>query len=224
MTTANGVTARGSSWDSGGEVSDQQRQSLRSSRERDDVQLLRNDSTSQRSERPETISRESNRHTLGRESERHPQEKKVAPRSYSLPRRGILGWDGVDLSLQAGSDTNDEKRAVNVAEGLLRPPRIQHTRGRSSPGPYRTFGNVWGMPSQSISSKREPDSSSPTPTNELSDPPHHIFTRKQKKVLVYMVSTAAIFSPLSSNIYFPAVDTIAKVCLLPNIKTLIFSS
>jgi len=43
------------------------------------------------------------------------------------------------------------------------------------------------------------------------DPPHHIFSRVQKKRLVYLVSMAAMFSPLSSNIYFPAVDTIAKV-------------
>ncbi|CAH0033886.1 unnamed protein product [Clonostachys rhizophaga] len=40
-------------------------------------------------------------------------------------------------------------------------------------------------------------------------PPYHIFTRRQKWNLVYLVSLAGSFSPLSSNIYFPAVDTIA---------------
>lgn len=39
--------------------------------------------------------------------------------------------------------------------------------------------------------------------------PYHIFHKKQKWLLVYLVSLAAMFSPLSSNIYFPAIDTIA---------------
>jgi hypothetical protein len=46
---------------------------------------------------------------------------------------------------------------------------------------------------------------------EYFDPPHHVFSKKKKKQLVYLVSLAAMFSPLSSNIYFPALDTIAKV-------------
>jgi hypothetical protein len=46
---------------------------------------------------------------------------------------------------------------------------------------------------------------------EYFDPPHHVFNRKKKKLLVYLVSLAAMFSPLSSNIYFPALDTIATV-------------
>jgi Na+/melibiose symporter-like transporter len=39
--------------------------------------------------------------------------------------------------------------------------------------------------------------------------PFHILHKKQKWLLVYLVSLAAMFSPLSSNIYFPAIDTIA---------------
>ncbi|KAJ6001105.1 hypothetical protein N7481_001514 [Penicillium waksmanii] len=41
-------------------------------------------------------------------------------------------------------------------------------------------------------------------------PPHHIFTRARKLEMVWIVSVAAIFSPLSSNIYFPALTTISK--------------
>jgi Major Facilitator Superfamily len=43
------------------------------------------------------------------------------------------------------------------------------------------------------------------------DPRQHVFTRKQKRRLVYLVSIAAMFSPLSSNIYFPAMVSISKV-------------
>ncbi|OCK78725.1 putative efflux pump antibiotic resistance protein [Lepidopterella palustris CBS 459.81] len=44
----------------------------------------------------------------------------------------------------------------------------------------------------------------------LPEPPYHIFNNRRKKQLVYIVSMAGLFSPLSSNIYFPALDTIAK--------------
>ena len=42
------------------------------------------------------------------------------------------------------------------------------------------------------------------------DPPYHIFNKKQKWLLVYIVSIAGMFSPLSSNIYFPAINAISS--------------
>lgn len=48
---------------------------------------------------------------------------------------------------------------------------------------------------------------SPSPDPEA---PYHILSNKQKWNLVIFISLAAAFSPLSSNIYFPAVDTISK--------------
>jgi hypothetical protein len=48
----------------------------------------------------------------------------------------------------------------------------------------------------------------------LPEPPYHIFDRKRKKQIVYIVSLAGLFSPLSSNIYFPALGQIANVSLL----------
>jgi hypothetical protein len=47
----------------------------------------------------------------------------------------------------------------------------------------------------------------------LPEPPYHVFTLAKKKQLVYIVSLAGLFSPLSSNIYFPALGQIATVCL-----------
>lgn len=43
------------------------------------------------------------------------------------------------------------------------------------------------------------------------DPPYHIFTLAKKKQMVYIVSLAGLFSPLSSNIYFPALGQISRV-------------
>ncbi|KAM5438312.1 hypothetical protein MferCBS31731_005173 [Microsporum ferrugineum] len=44
----------------------------------------------------------------------------------------------------------------------------------------------------------------------LIEPPYHIFSHRQKWQLVLIVSIAGAFSPLSSNIYFPAIDTISS--------------
>lgn len=42
------------------------------------------------------------------------------------------------------------------------------------------------------------------------DPPYHILYKRGKWNLVIFVSLAGAFSPLSSNIYFPAMDTISS--------------
>lgn len=67
------------------------------------------------------------------------------------------------------------------------------------------------------------DKNLPSPTSSTSSnsfnlekqdppsPPYHVFTRSRKLQMVCIVSLAAIFSPLSSNIYFPALGTISKV-------------
>jgi hypothetical protein len=44
-----------------------------------------------------------------------------------------------------------------------------------------------------------------------SEQPFHIFTKRQKWFLVVMIGMAGLFSGLSSNIYFPSLDAIAKV-------------
>ncbi|KZT60492.1 MFS general substrate transporter [Calocera cornea HHB12733] len=46
-------------------------------------------------------------------------------------------------------------------------------------------------------------------TGEAKPPPYTAFKRWQVWVIVYMASIAALFSPLSSNIYFPAIPTVA---------------
>jgi hypothetical protein len=38
-----------------------------------------------------------------------------------------------------------------------------------------------------------------------------VFSLAKKKQMVYIVSLAGLFSPLSSNIYFPALGQISKV-------------
>ncbi len=49
-----------------------------------------------------------------------------------------------------------------------------------------------------------------TPEKSLADPPYNVFSRGRKRWMAYIVSLAALFSPLSANIYFPALGAISQ--------------
>jgi hypothetical protein len=48
-------------------------------------------------------------------------------------------------------------------------------------------------------------------TKTLPEAPYHVLEKRQKELLVYLISMAGLFSPLSSNISLPALDVIANV-------------
>lgn len=64
------------------------------------------------------------------------------------------------------------------------------------------------------SSRSSSDASQYVLEKNLPNPPYHVFSMARKKQLVYIVSLAGLFSPLSSNIYFPALGDIALVSSL----------
>ncbi|KAK4202915.1 major facilitator superfamily domain-containing protein [Triangularia verruculosa] len=49
----------------------------------------------------------------------------------------------------------------------------------------------------------------PSKNDTFPQPPYHVFSRQEKWLLVWIVSFAGLFSPLSSNIYFPALGAIS---------------
>ncbi|KZF21696.1 MFS general substrate transporter [Xylona heveae TC161] len=51
---------------------------------------------------------------------------------------------------------------------------------------------------------------SPTAISPAAEEPYSIFDKRQKALIIVIVSTAATFSGFASNIYFPALPTIAK--------------
>ncbi|KAJ5762093.1 uncharacterized protein N7511_005475 [Penicillium nucicola] len=60
-------------------------------------------------------------------------------------------------------------------------------------------------------SKKQPQSHDAAPQTSITpEPPYTIFDNRQKWVIVCLVSFAATFSGFASNIYFPALSTIAK--------------
>ena len=72
------------------------------------------------------------------------------------------------------------------------------------------FSNTSNCPSIDISPSNLEAGSTSCSFTVPSESPYHIFTRRKKWVLVYLVSLAGMFSPLSSNIYFPAINTISQ--------------
>jgi multidrug resistance protein len=59
---------------------------------------------------------------------------------------------------------------------------------------------------QDIDLEANPISLAPT----QSGPPHSAFSPRKRKFIVFMAAFAGFFSPLSANIYFPALNTLSK--------------
>ncbi|KAF6825837.1 major facilitator superfamily transporter [Colletotrichum plurivorum] len=45
---------------------------------------------------------------------------------------------------------------------------------------------------------------------QTTEPPYHVFTRRQKWFIIAIIGAAGLFSGLSSNIYFPSLDAISR--------------
>ncbi|CZR57059.1 related to synaptic vesicle transporter SVOP and related transporters (major facilitator superfamily) [Phialocephala subalpina] len=129
---------------------------------------------------------------------------------------------------------------VGWAEPTRDAPRTRTTRRKTSPGALTGMYNRHSMqvfadfqhfesprnssrqrynvdpetcyeePRSPTDSVRSLASSTYSLDKKLPDPPYHVFTLAKKKQLVYIVSLAGLFSPLSSNIYFPALGQISR--------------
>ncbi|KAI6709328.1 hypothetical protein JHW43_008142 [Diplocarpon mali] len=88
------------------------------------------------------------------------------------------------------------------------PGIIQSPKRDSSPGDLQHSNE--STPRNSRDGSRPSTTSAYSVEKDLPEPPYHVFSLARKKQLVYIVSLAGLFSPLSSNIYFPALGNIAK--------------
>jgi multidrug resistance protein len=77
----------------------------------------------------------------------------------------------------------------------------------------RSHGPISRAPSsvESDPNPIPPPSFNPTTTNtsSLAGPVHSVFTTSQKRFIVFMASWAGFFSPVSGQIYFPALNSLA---------------
>ncbi|KXG50208.1 Major facilitator superfamily domain, general substrate transporter [Penicillium griseofulvum] len=85
----------------------------------------------------------------------------------------------------------------------LKGPEVTDKSVNSSPNLPPQDEKVLSVPST-------PAETSNIENHILSSPPYHVFPRSRKLLMVIIVSLAAIFSPLSSNIYFPALSDVAE--------------
>ncbi|OQD65998.1 hypothetical protein PENPOL_c005G01789 [Penicillium polonicum] len=85
----------------------------------------------------------------------------------------------------------------------LRDPGVTDKSVISSP-------DVTPRDEKDISVSTTPAESSDVESQATESPPYHVFTRSRKLWIVIIVSFAAIFSPLSSNIYFPALTDVSN--------------
>ena len=73
------------------------------------------------------------------------------------------------------------------------------------------FGDVFAMGSAA----EQQDNSNPfDDSNALKtevEEPYHVFSKREKWLVVIIIGVAGMFSGLSSNIYFPSLDAIARV-------------
>lgn len=88
---------------------------------------------------------------------------------------------------------------------------------RSSSGPSDPLTTTSGAPNISVQTQQRdgpPASRHPSTTNlhaaPVHDNPYTTFTKRQKALLVLMASLAASFSGFASNIFFPAIPTMAE--------------
>jgi hypothetical protein len=57
--------------------------------------------------------------------------------------------------------------------------------------------------------RKEPESVLENRVDEIQTPPYSTFTKSQKRFIVFSASWAGFFSPVSSQIYFPALNSVA---------------
>ncbi|MCJ1383504.1 hypothetical protein MMC17_006618 [Xylographa soralifera] len=101
------------------------------------------------------------------------------------------------------------------------------TSGKDEPMPIDETQTISGKPQippadpqDSPNNKDPPPNDGDPPASAVADleaarrtstgrPVHSVFSKRQKQYIVFMASWAGFFSPLSANIYFPALNTLA---------------
>lgn len=104
-------------------------------------------------------------------------------------------------------DQQDNCKLMTAASSQLTVKDLSD--GRSSPYATDATG-VLSLSSEPIAPAAKVEETQVVPDTELGQP-YHVFAKGRKKFLVGVIGVAGLFSGLSSNIYFPSLDAIAKV-------------
>lgn len=126
-------------------------------------------------------------------------------------------------SEQKTTEMEEDVAATGMVEATIPDPQMI-TRKERQVSKEETLSTVSRRTSSSSDhsqtaspARQQQDASSNTEAHDLESlgpastntPPWSVFTTRQKRVIVLLVATAGFFSPLSANIYFPALNTLA---------------
>lgn len=112
-----------------------------------------------------------------------------------------------DFSLHSSNRSSQHTHFQNRKTDECKSPTVPITQKDEA-----VLHNVKKLPESSVITPVSPVT--PQLESQLPSPPaYHIFNRSRKLELVFIVSLAAIFSPLSSNIYSPTLGDVPRVSL-----------
>lgn len=133
--------------------------------------------------------------------------KEVANNMYYAAGHGLVNLStspDIDGVPNENADVITRQASHTEHDTSMNTSTIQQTDDEDS-DPFSSSNNIAGE-DQFKSLKDE------TQTTKAEEP-YHVFTPRQRWFVVVIIGAAGLFSGLSSNIYFPALDAIAKVSL-----------
>lgn len=116
-----------------------------------------------------------------------------------VEEQGRLSRDGSETTETAWTETHDSFPYDHH--------RTPSSGSNDDPNPFAESRDPFGDENAVSDPEKAQEPILPPP-----EEPYHIFSQSQKWSLVMIIGAAGLFSGLSSNIYFPSLDAIAKVC------------
>lgn len=149
----------------------------------------------------------------------------AAQERRTLRRPATVAWSGVRNSIYSAASMGVRLMTVDPQYDAYQyyVDEPQHYESRL-PGRERAREPSWpagpfsdtAYPADEKQRSEDPFADPPPPVapqpSSDAEEPYHVFNKSQKWVLIVIIGVAGLFSGLSSNIYFPALDQIARVC------------
>lgn len=110
--------------------------------------------------------------------------------------------------MSPGLVDNGEKTAVEKETGsIFAVEKSQLSKDYGVMSDKSSASKLEDEPRSEAETDRDMEALEPAPTNR---PNHSAYSSRKKKFIVFMAAFAGFFSPLSANIYFPALNTLSK--------------
>lgn len=119
-----------------------------------------------------------------------------------------MAGSSLTLTSEEKQTTISEEQAATVQEAIQGSPEKDHYAHATSPG-LSLASAAEAHDARSDGEDAEERDVEQLQTVTTNTPSWSVFSLQQKRFIVFMVALAGFFSPLSANIYFPALNTLA---------------